>query len=75
MYPTVACGLGSAIKSSPTRDAFYEKMQANQTESSMQWVHRRMDEMQTENARVIEFLFSEIDALKAEIATLKEGSK
>lgn len=69
----------SEYKASPTKEAFYEESKKNAEQAfsqrNMQNVWTRFDEMQSENARVIEFLFSEIDKLKEEISALKTDCK
>lgn len=65
----------SEYKASPTKEAFYKEVSKSSEQAAnqrtMQHVWNRFDEMQGENARIVEFLFSEIDNLKEEIAALK----
>lgn len=66
-------------KASPTKEAFYKEVSKSSEQAAnqrtMQHVWNRFDEMQSENARVVEFLFSEIDKLKEEIFALKTDCK
>ena len=81
LYGTSIASAGclSEYKASPTKEAFYKEVNKSaeqvQNQRTMQHVWNRFDEMQSENARVVEFLFSEIDKLKEEISALKTDCK
>lgn len=71
MYPeaTASCG----IEESKTRSAFFKSLEDYHRNNEAQNLREQLWRMEREIAIARDFLFKQIDSLKAEIETLKGG--